>query len=58
MSANACDARTFLRQRLDARRPLPFVPIQCFDLPFNEYLVSRPLPATDKDANHVSQYDL
>jgi len=49
MSANACDARTFLRQRLDARRPLPFVPIQCFDLPFNEYLVSRPLPATDKD---------
>ena len=54
---NAYDAKDYLMKRLAARQQIPFTPIQAFGLPFDEYLVQRPLPATDKDAKtHVKSH--
>lgn len=58
MAGNLFNAHIELRRIFGVIPRIPWTPVQAFGLPFNEYLVPRPLPATDKDANHVTQSDL
>lgn len=55
MHRNLFNAHIELRKIFGVLPRTPWTPIQAFGLGFNEYLVQRPIPATDKDADNAQR---